>query len=265
MYQYTILPKPNSALELLTIIVQHNTISTRICVSVFYCPPPPPSSLAAVLDDLCTYFETIDVTQFANFIVVGDFNIDVSSCSRPLLHKLMSVMSIHSLLQMVSDYTHTHHNGCRSTIHLLFTSNSQIISDCSTVPALSNSDHLGLLICLCLKPTTPIKSKARSVWRYSFEDWDKACERIEATNWMAFLGYSDIVKTWLGWKNAFMSIMEECVPKTTILPRRNRPWLTKRLRQAIRRKNALHKCAKKTGNFSKYQVYRNKVTSIFKN
>jgi hypothetical protein len=37
----------------------------------------PPNSSAVVLDDLCTYFETVDLTQFANFIVVGDFNIDV--------------------------------------------------------------------------------------------------------------------------------------------------------------------------------------------
>jgi hypothetical protein len=46
------------------------------------------------------------------------------------------------------------------------------------------------------------------VWRYSFADWDKACERIEATNWMALLNDSDIYKSWLDWKNAFMNIME---------------------------------------------------------
>ena len=58
-----------------------------------------------------------------------------------------------------------------------------------------------------------------------------------------------------------MNIMEECIPKAKILPRRNRPWLTKRLRQAIRRKNALYKRAKMTGNFSKYHAYGNKVTA----
>ena len=250
LYQYTVLLKPNGALELLSVVVQHNITSTRICVSVFYRPP---NFLATVLDDLCTYFVTVDMTQFANFIVVGDFNTDMSSCSHPLFYKLSSAMSTHSLFQMVSDYTHVHHNGSTSTIDLLFTSNPQIISDCSTIPPLSNSDHLGLLIHLCLKPATPIKTKARSVWRYSFADWDKACEMIEATNWMALLNHSDIDKSWLDWKNAFMNIMEECIPKTTILPRRNWPWLTKRLRQAIRRKNALYKCAKVTG--------RNKVTS----
>ena len=96
------------------------------------------------------------------------------------------------------------------------------------------------------------------MWRYSFADWDETCEMIEATNWMALLNHSDIDQSWLDWKNAFMNIMKECIPKTTILPRRNRPWLTKRLRQTIRRKNALYKRAKATINFS---VYRNEVTS----
>ena len=81
---------------------------------------------------------------------------------------------------------------------------------------------------------------------------------IEATNWMALLNHSDIDKSWLDWK-MFMNIMEECIPKTTSLPRRNHLWLTKRLRQAIRRKNALYKRVKATGNFSKYRVYRNKA------
>ena len=58
--------------------------------------------------------------QFANFIVVGDFNIDMSSSrSHPLFHKLLSAMSTYSLFQMVSDYTHVHHNGSTSTIDLL--------------------------------------------------------------------------------------------------------------------------------------------------
>ena len=115
IFQHTILPRPNGALELLSVVIQHNTIPTRICVSVFYRPP---SSPASVLDELCTYFETIDITQFANIVVVGDFNIDMSTSSHPLYHKLSTMMSTYSLSQVVSDYTHVHHNGTSSTIDL---------------------------------------------------------------------------------------------------------------------------------------------------
>ena len=40
--------------------------------------------------------------------------------------------------------------------------------------------------------------------------------------------------------------MEECIPKAALPSKRNQPWLTKRLIQAIRRRNFIHKCAKAT-------------------
>ena len=108
IFHYSILPKPIDAFELVSVVIQHNTIQTRICVSVFYRPP---SSLASVLNDLCTCFETIDIHQYANVVVVGDFNIDVSSTSHPLYHKLSCVMSTYALSQMVSGHTHVHHSA----------------------------------------------------------------------------------------------------------------------------------------------------------
>ena len=261
IFQHTILPRPNGALELLSVVIQHNMIPTRICVSVFYRPPSSPTS---VLDELCTYFETIDITQFANIVVVGDFNIDMSTSSHPLYHKLSTVMSTYSLSQVVSDYTHVHHNGTSSTIDLLFISNPRLIRNCLTIPALANSDHLGVLARLQLKSSIPIKTKARIVWRYGLADWDKACELIEATDWMSLLDHSDVDRSWSNWKNAFLTIMEECIPKATLPPKRNRPWLTKKLIQAIKRRNALFKRAKTTGNYSKYQSYRNKVVGYLR-
>ena len=125
------------ALELVSVVIQHNTIPTRICVSVFYRPP---SSLASVLDDFAhALIETIDIHQNANVVVVGDFNIDVSSTSHPLNHKLSCMMSTYALSQMVSGHTRVHHSGTSSTIDLLFTSNPSLINDCITIPALSRT------------------------------------------------------------------------------------------------------------------------------
>ena len=39
LYYYHVLPKPSTALELVSVVVQYNVIPTRICVSVFYRPP----------------------------------------------------------------------------------------------------------------------------------------------------------------------------------------------------------------------------------
>ena len=53
--------------------------------------------------------------------------------------------------------------------------------------------------------------------------------------------------------------MQSSLPTTTLPPRRNRPWLTKKLVQAIRRRNVLYKNAKVTNDFTKYKQYRNKI------
>ena len=92
VFQFTCLPQPNSDLEVLRLILQHNIVPTRFCITVFYCPP---SSAPSLIDDLSEYLESINSAQFKNFIIVGDFNIDVSSTSHPMYNKLCSVMSTH--------------------------------------------------------------------------------------------------------------------------------------------------------------------------
>ena len=159
VFQFTRLPQPDSDLELLTVILQHNILPTRFCITVFYRPP---SSASSLLDDLSEYLESINSAQFKNSIIVGDFNIDVSSTSHPMYNKLSSVMSTHSLTQMVDDHTHIHHNGTGSIIDLWFVSDHNLIDSCSTIPALANSDHLGLMVSLSFKSTRKIQKTVLS-------------------------------------------------------------------------------------------------------
>ena len=179
VYHFSPVPTPTRGLELLILILQHNILPTRLCVSVFYRPPSSDSSL---IEELSTYLESINCAQFKNFIIIGDFNIDVSSDSHPLFNKLNFIMSTLSLSQIVNEHTHVHHNGTASTIDLIFVSNRHLIDCCSTIPPLSNSDHLGLTANLSFK-TKRTSTKGRTVWRYSHADWERACELIEDTDW----------------------------------------------------------------------------------
>ena len=163
VFQFTRLPQPDNDLEVLTLILQHNNVPTRLCVTVIYRPP---SSAPSLMDDLAEYLESINSAQFKNYIVIGDFNIDMSSTSHPMYNKLCSVMTTHCLSQMVHEYTHVSHSGTTSIIDLLFVSNRHLIDTCSTIPALSNSDHLGLIASVSFK-STPRNPKGRVVWRYS--------------------------------------------------------------------------------------------------
>ena len=128
--------------------LEHNTVPVRFGISVFYRPP---GSSPDLLDDLCNYFDSTNSAQFAKFVIIGDFNVDMSSCSHPLFQKVNSIMDEYCLSQMVTEFTHTHHNGTKSIIDLLFVNDLHLVRSCCTIPPLSNSDHHGLQIELRLK------------------------------------------------------------------------------------------------------------------
>ena len=63
-------------------------------------------------------------------------------------------------------------------------------------------------------------------------------------------------------KNTFFNIMDKCIPKSVLPPkRRNCPWLTKQLVQVIRKRNTLLKGAKISGDCCKYNRFQNKPFS----
>ena len=97
---------------------------------------------------------------------------------------------------------------------------------------------------------------------YKYADWNIACELINGTDWAAVLVPKDIDQSWNNWKEKYFDIMDECIPKAVLPPRRrNCPWLSKKLIQAIRTRNIFYKLAKSTGNFSRYKRYRNKLVN----
>ena len=60
---------------------------------------------------------------------------------------------------------------------------SYLIS-CNTIPALSNSDHVGLSV-LFSAGTPPQRPKANSrrIWRYSLANFELTCDMLDDTDW----------------------------------------------------------------------------------
>lgn len=61
--------------------------------------------------------------------------------------------------------------------------------------------------------------------------------------------------------------MDNCIPNSVLKPRKNLPWLTKTIIQAMRKRNSLFRAAHKSGNeaiLSKYKAERNKVVSLLR-
>lgn len=121
------------------IVISLNLPQTKVCVGLFYRPPNAPTCIFDnILSTLCTY---VDVSLFSNFIFLGDFNVNVLNPSHPSFCKLHFLASSLCLTQIVSEPTHVTSNS-HSLIDLIFMSSPSSLINCSTVPALANSDHL---------------------------------------------------------------------------------------------------------------------------
>ena len=152
-------------------------------------------------------------------------------------------------------------NNTSCTIDLVFVSNPSLVSECSTIPLLSNSDHLGILLDLKKKLKPSDKCQGRLIWRYSPADWEKACDLIDSFEWDSILT-DDIDASLKQWHEKFMDIMAQSIPNRLLPPRRNLPWLTKPIIQSMRKRNMLFKKAKSSGNFTKYKRARNRTANL---
>ena len=142
-------------------------------------------------------------------------------------------------------------------------SDTNDLNHCCTIPPLSNSDHLGITISLKWIANTKHYSKSRCVWLYGNADFNKACHIINATDWNSII--TDEIKfnkSTEQWTEKFLSIMEECIPRANIKPRRYLPWITTR---HMRKRNNTFRKAKRTQkskHLLKYKKLRNLVVCL---
>ena len=152
----------------------------------------------------------MDIYKLKNFVLLGDFNVNYDNPSHPMFSNLCTISNLYCLNQVVSEPTHEHHDGSRSTIDLVFVSEPSLLNQCDTISPLSNSDHWGILMDLSKKPAKTVKTQGRQIWRYAYADWMKACELIDEFNWDSILS-EDIELSWELWYHQFMS---QSIPNT---------------------------------------------------
>ena len=78
------------------------------------------------------------------------------------------------------------------------------------------------------------------------------------------LGMTNIDTTWDMWKQKFMSMMEECIPKATIKQRWNLPWRTG---VSKLKRNNIYRKARATNDptlWSRYTSLKNEVVQLLR-
>jgi len=160
------------------------------------------------MDDLYTSIESLDISRFSNFVLLGDFNIDFSNPGCVLYPKLSNLLQSFSLSQVVQDVTRYGRNKTATLIDLCLVSSTDHVTDCSVIPPLLNSDHNGILMNLRWRLSGQQSlSQARKVWRYANADFPKACELFEHTDWDSVIT-GDINEALSNWERKFLQVME---------------------------------------------------------
>ena len=105
------------------------------------------------------------------------------------------------------------------------------------------------------------------IWRYAYADFDLANEMLTAIDWSTLLTSKDVNTSWLNWRSKFLQDMEACIPQAVLKARKNLPWLTKTVTQAMRKRNLMFNTAKKSNSprdWKKYKCVRNRVVVMLR-
>ena len=131
----------------------------------------------AYFDAFCTVVESIGVVNYANFILVGDFNIDFYNHSHHLHPKLRCLCELLCLEQVVSEPTHSSPGGHHSLIDYVLLSNVTHLLCCEVSSPVGNSDHSSVTLMLSHdrshRSCKEKKAKGkRIVWKYALADFE---------------------------------------------------------------------------------------------
>ena len=219
-----------------------------------------------MFDSLLDVIYVVNPFQFSQFVIVGDFNVNMMVCSSYNSY-IVSFCSHFNLLQVVVDCTYVRADGYQSLLDLVFVSDPDHVLECSTIPPLANSDHYGIFFRL----SCPIQAKQirpkREVWRYAHMELDRACIMLQSLDLDLIFASDDVDECWRCWKQSFLGIMEECIPRATLPDSINPPWLSKRILQMIKKQNYYYRLAKhnrQSCHHAKYRRLRSAIVSALR-
>ena len=129
------------------------------------------------------------------------------------------------------------------TLHLLFSSYPNVISDVHTIPGMS--DHLAILFQINVKASRPFKPPHK-IFDYKRVDFDglKKSMSDSAENFLASAPKNFAVEdNWSLFKTTLTKAMVNYIPQRCSSMKYKLPWITTEIKRQMRKKDRLHKKA----------------------
>ena len=227
----------------------------------------PPNSNLQIWDDLeISIDRALNTNYSCDIIVTGDFNVNMGSNNSSRIDNLLTQFSLH---QLITDPTYiTEHSS--SLLDLIIVSNPNCILYSDVGPPLLDQTRYHLPVTGILnQPYNSTESFKRKIYLFDRGDYDMYRQKLLEVDWDGLVSGDDIDVMVTNFANEISKAADIAIPNRCIIVRKSTPpWLTCRIKRCIRRKNRLHKRAKKSnlpGHWATFRIARNKCNNLIAN
>ncbi|MCS5550755.1 MAG: reverse transcriptase domain-containing protein [Gammaproteobacteria bacterium] len=211
------------------------------------------------LEELNKSLNKIDQHNKKNIILTGDFNCpnirwDLSTANGPdreIQQELIDIMGSNNLTQI-------HNSPTRegNLLDLVFVSNPTVVKSSINVPGISDHDIIitDLETKVQHQKTTPRK-------RYIYNKANWKCIENDLNNLQNIVNDkdqqgADVQELWDTFKKNLFESMDKNIPNKEIKSRNTIPWIKKRERKMLKKKQRLYKQARKTNKWTNYRSFQ---------
>ena len=249
----------------------------NILICCLYLPPNSSIDRLNLFIDHFTESATLAQVHSPDIIIaLGDFNtgniyLDQNTYNHsgitPFDHTLQQTAQMLNLSQLITCPTRIS-NNTSNLRDLIFTNNTNRITDHGTLSAFSTLDHLPVYATINTDPLPhTTKPTEKIIWDYTKLDSDLLTRLLLDTDWDEILS-NDIHTATENFILAILSAARASIPQKRVRStNRQKPWLTKELVKNIRKRDRLFRHARQTQSsydWDRWKHQRNIVTAINK-
>ena len=198
-------------------------------------------------------------------VITGDLNIDLLTNHE---NRLVNLIRLHGLKNLITEPTRIS-NTRQSLLDPILVSTHCDIHDSFVIPVNRlMSDHEATIVFVKF-PLNCNKTYKRLVYDYKNADFETCNECISSFNWETILSIDNSMdKNCQNFTDKFIEFIKMCVPQKEVIIRpKDKIWFNSELRKEIRKRDRLHKQARKSKtvhDITKYKKQRNHVNNLKK-
>ena len=216
----------------------------------------PPSSRVAYWDTLADSLQSIPQTKTPHIVLTGDFNApEIDWIDSNGNHHLENIANELLFTQLVTEPTRITETSA-TVLDLVFVSIPDKVQKCSVLPGISDHELVLTDIQVRLKH---VEKPKRKIYLYNKGDFDSFWIDLAEFKQDFFEtdpAVRDHEENWKSLKEALINAKEKHIPSKWSRPKQGLPWVDGKIRKLIRRRDRLHKKAKKSNCPLKWEQFR---------